>query len=244
MAYRGSLPLMDGRDRRPPVIPRVLEPEVMDTVEEATGYNSMDHSEVNRLFVDHLLAEAREVWESSGGVLVLDVGTGTALIPIELCSRDPLCRVTAIDLSAEMLKVGRENCGSAGVGDRVTLQHVDAKGLPFADDCFDVVMSNSIVHHIPDPIQVMREMRRVLKPGGLLFVRDLMRPNSSDAVEAFVETYAGTETDHQRQMFRQSLHAALTVNEMRQLLLACDLPDDWVTATSDRHWTICGILPD
>ena len=76
---------------------RVLEPEVMDTHEEAVDYNSMDHSAVNQLFVDDLL----KVDGFSGDVL--DLGTGTALIPIELCERFDDCRVLAVDMAAHML---------------------------------------------------------------------------------------------------------------------------------------------
>ena len=60
---------------------RILEPEVMDTPEEARDYNGMDHSEVNRIFVDDLLATGFT------GVDILDLGTGTAQIPVELCQR-------------------------------------------------------------------------------------------------------------------------------------------------------------
>ena len=80
----------------------------MDTPEEAVDYDSMDHSEVNRVFVDDLLAALRtpDSSEKPGFLSVLDVGTGTALIPIELCRRPVECHVTAIDLAQEMLNVG------------------------------------------------------------------------------------------------------------------------------------------
>ena len=61
------------------MLPRVLEPEVMDTSEEARDYDAMDHSAVNHLFAE----EFREVWDGNGPIL--DVGTGTAQIPIEIC---------------------------------------------------------------------------------------------------------------------------------------------------------------
>ncbi|MEO8494759.1 MAG: hypothetical protein ABI614_06795 [Planctomycetota bacterium] len=67
---------------------RILEPEVMDTPEEARDYNEMDHSEVNRIFLDDLLACGEIVGD------ILDLGTGTALIPIELGKRVEACRVT------------------------------------------------------------------------------------------------------------------------------------------------------
>jgi ubiquinone/menaquinone biosynthesis C-methylase UbiE len=146
--------------------------------------------------------------------------------------------VTAIDLAEEMLKLARRNVDRAGLAERIELVQVDSKALPFADGSFDVVMSNSIVHHIPEPIDCLKEMWRVLPPGGILFVRDLYRPASSEAVEALVAQYAGNESPRQQQLFRQSFHAALTVEEISSLAHACGLTRFNCRMTSDRHWTL------
>ena len=100
---------------------RVLEPEVMDTELEARDYNDMDHSEVNRSFVDDFLGVG-----FNGGT-VLDVGTGTALIPIELCHRDIECRVMAIDMAVHMLDLGRYNIEAEGLIEQIQIAQVDAK---------------------------------------------------------------------------------------------------------------------
>ena len=222
------------------MIPRTLEPEVMDTREEAVDYNSMVHSEVNRRFVDQFINALQAAGLNADGK-ILDVGTGTALIPIELCGRGDY-QLTAIDLAGEMLKVGDQNVSAAGLSVRIKLELIDAKQMPYADDCFDAVMSNSIIHHIPSPQECMREMVRVLRSGGLMFVRDLLRPDDVETLEHIVETYAGDENPHQKQMFRDSLHAALTLNDVRDMLREFKLPEDWVTQTTDRHWTIQGVL--
>ena len=91
------------------MLSRVLEPEVMDTPEEARDYDAMDHAAVNRAFVADFLA----VWD--GRDPILDVGTGTAQIPIELCRQSPTARVVAIDLAEHMLRVGRDNVRRAGL---------------------------------------------------------------------------------------------------------------------------------
>lgn len=228
-------------------LPRTLEPEVMDTPEEALDYDGMDHSDVNRRFVDDCLAAlaatplAERVGSPQHALRILDVGTGTALIPIEFCSRPGTAHITAIDLAAEMLRLAETNIDAAGCAARIELRHCDGKQLPFADGEFDAVFSNSIIHHIPVPIDALREMVRVLSPDGLLFVRDLMRPETAERVEEFVRQYAGNENAHPQQMFRQSLHAALTLEEVRALLEELRLPGDWARATSDRHWTIIGV---
>jgi ubiquinone/menaquinone biosynthesis C-methylase UbiE len=218
------------------MLARTLEPEVMDTAEEAADYDAMDHSTVNRVFVDDFVAALNRGLTPPGSPMsVLDVGTGTALIPIELVRQvrelgdlrsgqrhgqetGRNLRVTAIDLAEEMLKLGRINVERAEYSDCITLELVDAKGLPYANSSFDAVMSNSIVHHIPEPRGTLAAMWRVLRPGGLLFVRDLLRPETNDEVERIVATYAGNESPRQQQLFRQSLHAALTVDEVGALL--------------------------
>ncbi len=224
------------------MLPRVLEPEVMDTLDEATDYDSMDHSEVNRRFVDDLLACGLAKDKATSPVHALDVGTGTALIPIELCRRPVEVRLTAVDLSAHMLQLALRNVIRAGLQTEIKLEHIDAKRLPYADGTFDAVISNSIVHHIPEPVDSLREMRRVLKAGGLLFVRDLLRPADETTLARLVATYAGDANGHQQQMFSDSLHAALTLDEIRSLLASLDLPPEWATQTTDRHWTIAGRL--
>jgi ubiquinone/menaquinone biosynthesis C-methylase UbiE len=213
------------------MLPRVLEPEVMDSAAEARDYDAMDHAQVNRVFV----ADFRAAWHGRGPVL--DVGTGTAQIPIELCRQVPAVEVVAIDMAEHMLGVGRDNVRRAGLEGRVRLEACDAKRLPFAAHAFAAVISNSIVHHIPEPETVLTEMARVLQPGGVLFVRDLLRPDDDAAVRRLVETYAGDANAHQRQMFEDSLRAALTLDEVRGLMARLGLDPAAVRPTSDRHWT-------
>lgn len=214
---------------------RVLEPEVMDTAEEALDYDMMDHTAVNQKFVDDLLS----VSGARGDIL--DLGTGTAQIPVLLCKQLDDCRVMAVDMAVEMLDLARYNVEAASMIMRITLAQVDAKKMGYEDGMFDVVMSNSIIHHIPEPIHCLKEAVRVVRKGGLLFFRDLMRPDSHEELNQLVETYAGDQNDHQRKMFAESLHAALTVEEMRDLIESLGFDRKTVQATSDRHWTWCAM---
>ncbi len=210
---------------------RVLEPEVMDTPAEATAYNEMDHAAVNRSFVDDLLA----CGDIAGDVL--DLGTGTALIPLELCRRVEACRIMACDLSVSMLDLAVYNLAVSPVASRIRLEQADAKRLLYADEQFDIVISNSIIHHIAQPHDVLREAHRVVKPGGLLFFRDLLRPLHDADVARLVNLYAAEANEHQRQMFDDSLRAALDLDEIRALVAQLGYSPDTVQATSDRHWT-------
>lgn len=214
---------------------RVLEPEVMDTASEAVDYDSMDHTEVNRRFASDFLAAWRSAERPMGEIL--DLGTGTAQIPIELCRQDSRVRMRAIDLARHMLELGRQNVLRASFADRIRLERVDAKRLPYSERQFAGVISNSIVHHLPEPAIALAEAMRVTASGGLIFVRDLLRPPDENTLRSLVEAYAGSATEHQRAMFAASLHAALTLDEIRALVEQLgDLPAS-VQATSDRHWT-------
>jgi len=226
------------------MLPRVLEPEVMDTREEAEAYDSMDHSAVNALFAGQLVTDLAGYRRGTGAgdlsreLTLLDVGTGTAQIPIAICERDPAVTIVAIDLAAHMLDLGRVNVERAGLTGRIQLQCVDAKRLDWSAGAFEVVVSNSIIHHIPEPLACFRELARVLRPGGVLFLRDLLRPGTLAEREALVAQHAAGATPQQRQLFADSLHAALTLAEVRELARQVGWPADWAQQTSDRHWTI------
>ncbi len=214
-----------------PMLPRVLEPEVMDSAEEARDYDTIDHSQVNRAFVADFLAS----WDGNGPVL--DVGTGTAQIPIELCRRAPKAQVVAIDLANHMLEIGRDNVRRADFSDRLRLERQDAKHLTYPAQSFAAVISNSIVHHIPEPAAVLAEMVRVTRPRGLLFIRDLLRPATDDLVRHLVATHAADHNPHQRKMFDDSLRAALSLEEIRSMVADLGFDSATVQQTTDRHWS-------
>jgi ubiquinone/menaquinone biosynthesis C-methylase UbiE len=211
---------------------RILEPEVMDTSEESEAYDAMDHSTVNATFVDRVV----ELGARDGHFL--DLGTGPADIPIRLTRRCPEIRLTAIDLSANMLKLGGRHVAEAGLTERITLELVDAKALPYRAQFFDGVISNSIVHHLPDPMPAFREISRVIRPGGLILIRDLFRPETPEAAHALVQRYAAHETPYQQKLFYDSFLAAFTITEIEEMLAQVELPDAVVVQSSDRHWSI------
>jgi ubiquinone/menaquinone biosynthesis C-methylase UbiE len=170
---------------------------------------------------------------------ILDMGTGTARIPILILQHAHHdIRICAIDLSKEMLNVARKNVAAAGLEDRLTLQLVDAKGLPFENGSFDMVVSNSLAHHIPDPSTFFNEAARVVRSGGGVFIRDLMRPDSVAEVNLVVEKYAGDADEYQRKLYRDSLCAALTIPEVEGFLRKAGIADARVVQSSDRHWSV------
>jgi ubiquinone/menaquinone biosynthesis C-methylase UbiE len=175
---------------------------------------------------------------------VLDVGTGTARIPIALCQADPRARVVALDLARHMLDRAAVNVRAQGLEDRIELRLADAKARPdAAPELYEAVISNSIVHHIPEPERALAAMVAAVAPGGTLFVRDLARPATESHLGMLVERYAGAECEHGRAMFAASLAAALTVAEVEALVAPLGLPAGSARLTSDRHWTLAWTRP-
>ncbi len=214
-------------------LPRVLEIEAMDTLEVARAYDALDHSEVNRQYVGDLLDQL------PGSGPVLDLGTGTARIPIELCREEPDIRVIAVDLAKAMLDVAADNVRQGRLEAQIKLQRADVKRLPFDDGSFPVIISNSLIHHAAVPDLLLREAWRVLADGGLIFIRDLARPNDETALAHVLEIYASHATDSQRQMFADSLRASLTIEEIQCRVQRLGAPPESVQPSSDRHWTWC-----
>ena len=211
---------------------RILEPEVMDTIEEARAYDDMDFLEVNTAFVNRLI----DLGISDGHFL--DLGTGTARIPIILAKRVPNVQITAIDLSSNMLNIGQKHVNQAKLTNRILLEKADAKNLPYTNQSFDGVFSNSIIHHNPNPSSVILEIKRVLKPQGLLYIQDLLRLESTMAIEKIVDTYAKDDTQYQRKLFRDSLFAALTIDEVETIIRKTEVTNTKIAQISDRHWSI------
>ena len=124
------------------------------------------------------------------GDRVLEVGVGTG-INTSLYPRN--CHVTGIDFSTPMLEKARERKVREGLKN-VRLFEMDAANLTFADDSFDIVYAPYLVSVVPDPVQVVREMRRVCRPGGKIIVLNHFR--SANAVLSRVERALSPFTVH------------------------------------------------
>ena len=101
----------------------------------------------------------------------LEVGIGTGL---NLPLYPPTCRLTGIDLSQEMLDKAVERVQTLAMSN-VTLKVMDATAMDFADDEFDKALATYTISAVPDPVAVLREMRRVVKPGGIIVILNHFR---------------------------------------------------------------------
>ena len=112
----------------------------------------------------HLLGALRP------GLDLLDVGCGPGTITVDLARRVAPGRVVGIDRAGEVLEQAKAHAAESGVP--VELRTGDVYALDFADACFDVVHAHQVLQHLTDPVRALREMRRVLRPGGVVAVRD------------------------------------------------------------------------
>jgi len=202
---------------------RVPEPEIMDTDDEVDAYASaaaqLYLESIDRTFVDHI----GRLIAGSGledGARVLDFGCGPGQIPIMIAKRWPAMRVLGIDAGPNMIEQAHKETAAAGVSVDYEVVRLGPQGdakLPYADGEFDIVLCNSVMHHLDDPVGTLDELARVAKPRGAVLVRDLMRP-PAPAYPLHVRIFGRHYTGEMRRLFEVSVRAAYTIDEMRDML--------------------------
>lgn len=155
---------------------------------------------------------------------VLDIGTGSGRLALELVrTRGTDFKVSALDLSTDMLARAGENIRRAGVEDRIKLIRAGADDLPFADQSFDLVVSYASLHHWFRPEQVFREAQRVVKDGGAVIIRDNRRVYGNVFWEGFVRVLSSFMNKRHRQNWPKVIMASYTPAEVNDILKNADL---------------------
>jgi ubiquinone/menaquinone biosynthesis C-methylase UbiE len=210
---------------------RILEPELMDDPAQVDAYASADFAAVNQGFVDRLRAEFPKLCRGR----VLDLGCGPADIPARLSSALPHLQIAAVDGALAMLATARHRTRRG-----LSLVAARADRLPFRPGSFDACVSNSLMHHLADPLPCWQEIRRICRTGAAIFVMDLSRAPTRTAAHAIVEREAATEPAILRRDFYNSLLAAFTPEEVRAQLDQVGLSGCRCELVSDRHWLAWG----
>jgi cyclopropane fatty-acyl-phospholipid synthase-like methyltransferase len=216
---------------------RVLEPELMDDPRQAEAYAQADFEKENQGFVERF----REYFPEFAQGTVLDLGCGPGDIPIRFAKLYPACQVIGVDASAPMIQFGEQAVQQAGLTDRITLcceRYEEVAGARIAD----AAISNSLLHHLPNPLQFWQKLRQLVKPGAPVLVMDLLRPESPEAAQAIVDQYAANEPDILRRDFHNSLLAAFTEDEIGSQLARMNLTRLLIDIPDDRHWVVGGII--
>lgn len=215
---------------------RILEPEIMADPAQTRAYAQADFADSIRLFVDGLL---RDFPDPLGDVI--DLGCGPAHALVRLAQARPGVRITAVDGSHEMLKAARRTLAAAEIEQQVTLLHGYIPGLPLADHSYDAIISKDMLHHLPDPVALWAETRRLARPGAAVYVMDLFRRASREEALAIVESVSADEDPLLKADFFNSLCAAFTPAEVEEQLRAAGMALT-VALISARHMLISGRL--
>jgi 2-polyprenyl-3-methyl-5-hydroxy-6-metoxy-1,4-benzoquinol methylase len=216
---------------------RILEPELMDDDAQALAYAQADFAQENQGFVDRF----REYFPDFCEGHIYDLGCGPGDIPIRFARAFPRCRVTGVDASAPMIALAEQAVSQAGVSDRVTFRCERFQDLAGASVA-DAAISNSLLHHVPNPLQFWNKLRQMVRPGAPVLVMDLLRPATPDEAQAIVDRYAAREPDILRRDFYNSLLAAFTEDEISSQLARMNLTRLLIDVIDDRHWVVGGIV--
>ena len=215
---------------------RILEPEVMDDEQQAIAYATADFPVSNQMFVDGLL----DAYSSRLGT-VLDIGCGPGDIPIRLARAKSSIYVVAVDASEAMVYLAHEAVETADLIRRVRIVHGRIPGLRLRQGGFDAIISKDLLHHLPDPMVLWEEVKRLGRAGTVVYVMDLFRPATQEAAKEIVESVSADEPEILKRDFYHSLLAAFTPEEVRGQLCRAGLGLE-VAVVSERHMRIKGLL--
>lgn len=216
---------------------RIPEPELMDDAAQAQAYARADFAEENQGFIDRF----REYFPDWSEGHVIDLGCGPADIPIRFLRAYPKARITALDASRPMVDLAEEAVAAAGAGSAITL-HCERFQTWEPPEAGDVLLSNSLLHHVPNPLQFWFRIKQLAKPGACILVMDLLRPESPEEAQALVDQYAADEDPILRRDFYNSLLAAFTEDEVAAQLAEMNLSRLLIDVPDDRHWVVGGMI--
>jgi demethylmenaquinone methyltransferase/2-methoxy-6-polyprenyl-1,4-benzoquinol methylase len=169
----------------------------MSEIPQVTPYNTAEASKKNQVtrmfdsiapyydFLNRLLSLGVDVYWRKKAIkklkniphsYILDVATGTADLAVEATKLLHPVKVTGMDISKEMLKLGEKKIQQAGLDNVIVLENGDSEKLRYESESFDVTMSAFGVRNFENLVKGLQEMHRVLKPGGTIMVLEFSKP--------------------------------------------------------------------
>lgn len=208
----------------------------MEDEAQVKAYAEADFEIPHSQFMERLKAFVNEP-DFSG--TALDLGCGPGDISFRFARAYPLARVQAVDGSAAMIDYAELSIADA-LKPRISFIQglLPLVSLPQAN--YDIIFSNSLLHHLPDPMVLWLAVKKYAAPGARIAVMDLLRPASLDEARAMVQAYAADEPDILKRDFYQSLLAAFRMEEIAGQIAQADM-DLKIEQISDRHVFITGV---
>ena len=231
------------------LVERVTEPELMCSYLQVKAYAEADFSDTDENIIKKLEAflrnKGKKVDENTS---IVDLGCGPGNIAQRIALKWPSAQILGIDGSEEMLKIARRR--AALLADDFDLKGLSylqtdisliAKGLvkvPLAD----IVVSNSLLHHLHDPLVFWNAIKNVSSCGAIQYHRDLERPASSKEVLEMQRKYLPDSPFALRKDYIASLHAAFTVIEVREQIQTVGLNGLNVLKVDERYLEVAGTV--
>lgn len=223
---------------------RIPEPELMDSPEQTSAYAAADFSEPNQIFCQAVGAAVAE-HPTNHRQRLLDLGCGSGGLLVALASTLPAWEMLGIDAGPNMLKLAERAIGDHRLENRVHLREAhlpsDLESLR-AEGPFDAIVSNSLLHHLNDPMTLWAAIAALGQPGTIVVVMDLVRPASTDEAKALVEAHTQGALPALREDFHNSLLAAWRPAEIQSQLTSMGWGHWSITSPSDRHWLVSSVL--
>jgi trans-aconitate methyltransferase len=214
---------------------RQLEPELMEDPEQVLAYALADFAEPHNAFIGRLRAFVGEGFSGNA----LDLGCGSGDISRRFIREFPASTLDAVDGSLPMLEYAK---AAAKPPEPINYILGRLPGVILPKSGYDIIFSNSLLHHLPDPQILWQTIKSYAKTGTHIAVMDLLRPESTGNAMIMVKNYAGNEPEILQHDFYHSLLAAFRMEEIALQLLEANLPFK-VEKISDRHVFISGVMP-
>lgn len=216
---------------------RQLEPELMENPEQVLAYALADFEVPHNDFIERLSAF---VGAGFRGV-ALDLGCGSGDISQRFIRAFPDSTLDAVDGSLAMLDYAKTIVNPLKP-EPIRFIHGRLPHVILPQANYDIIFSNSLLHHLPDPQILWQTIKQYAKTGTYIVVMDLLRPESIANAMIMMKKYASNEPQILQHDFYHSLLAAFRMEEISAQLLAANLPFN-VEKISDRHVFITGIMP-
>jgi ubiquinone/menaquinone biosynthesis C-methylase UbiE len=212
--------------------PPRIECAELETPEEVDAFIDSRALESSTRLEDAFVKRAMELGVDGG--MVLDVGTRVGLVALKILWQNENFYAIGIDSSKAMVERARETATAWGLAERAFFQVGDARRMRFKSSYFDLVISDSTFHCFDDPVSVLAEIGRVLKPTGALLIRDLERPNRLAISKRIQEQGAPYDT-HMKRHVESAIRGAYTRSEMQELVRASAIPRVQLVPMDDHH---------
>ena len=223
------------------MILRIPEPEVMNDPLQVDAYAAADFSGTDQAMVERISM----LLQSSGASFaaqarLLDLGCGPGNITARLAKRWPSCSVLGLDAADRMIALADDRRRAAGLS-RERLRYGQAL-LPIhrADQPADLIVSNSLLHHLHDPQQLWSSLIPLASPHCLVLHRDLRRPDSEASIDRLCQCHVADAPLVLQRDYRASLHASFTLEEVKSQLQYAGLGYLKVVGVEDRYLEVSG----